>query len=52
MISAAFGLVGAVRTTTSGPRDWRLILVWVSALATLGLAVGSVLDKDKLDELK
>ena len=40
--SALFGGIGVVRSTTSGPRDWRLILQWVVWGATVALAVDSV----------
>ena len=47
VLSAAFGLIGLTRTTISGPRDWRLVLLWVSTLAGIGLAVGTVIEKNK-----
>ena len=45
--SAAFSFIGLARTTAAGPRDWRLILMWVGALAALGIAVGTVIEKNK-----
>jgi hypothetical protein len=45
--SALFSFVGLAKTTSSGPRDWRLILMWVSALAALGIAVGTVIEKNQ-----
>ena len=47
IISAIFGGLGVVQTTRKGPRDWRLILMWVSWGITVALAVGSVLQADE-----
>jgi hypothetical protein len=47
VLSAVFSLFGLTRTTISGPRDWRLVLLWISALAGIGLAVGTVIEKNK-----
>ena len=52
MISAVFGLFGVVQSTAKGPRDWRLALVWISWLATLGLAIGSVIKANEDNELE
>jgi hypothetical protein len=45
IISAVFGGLGVVQTTRKGPRDWRLILMWVSWLAALAIAVGTVVEQ-------
>ena len=42
VLGALFGGVGVVQATRNGPRDWRLILMWVSWLATVAIAVGTV----------
>jgi hypothetical protein len=42
---ALFGGIGVIRTTTSGPRDWRLILQWIVFGATVALAVGTVIER-------
>jgi uncharacterized membrane protein len=47
MFGAAFALIGVVRTTIKEPKDWRLALVWVGWLATLGLAIGTVIKVDE-----
>ena len=47
VLSALFSAIGVVKTTQKGPRDWRLILMWISALAALGIAVGTVIEKNK-----
>ena len=43
IISALFSGIGVVRTTASGPRDWRLILMWVSWGLAVAIAVGTVI---------
>jgi hypothetical protein len=42
VLGALFGGIGVIQQTTKGPRDWRLALLWISWLATLGYAIGSV----------
>jgi hypothetical protein len=51
VITAAIGGIGVVRTTLSGPRDWRLLLMWVSWAAALAIAIGTVADETKRPEL-
>ena len=47
IISSVIGAFSVIQTTRKGPRDWRLILMWVSWGITLALAVGSVLESDE-----
>lgn len=47
ILGALFGGVGIVQATRKGPRDWRLILMWVSWLATVAVAVGTVAEESK-----
>ncbi|TAJ49359.1 MAG: hypothetical protein EPO52_03530 [Herbiconiux sp.] len=47
IISSIIGAVGVVQTTRKGPRDWRLILMWISWGITVALAVGSVMQQDE-----
>lgn len=42
LLSALFGGWGTVQATRKGPRDWRLILMWVSWGATVAIAVGTI----------
>ncbi len=42
MISAIFGAWGVVQTTRKGPRDWRLVLMWISWGLSVAIAVGTV----------
>lgn len=45
IVSAIFGGLGVVQTTRKGPRDWRLALMWISWLAALAIAVGTVIEQ-------
>ena len=47
IISSVIGAVGVMQTTRKGPRDWRLILMWISWGITVALAVGSVMQQDE-----
>ena len=54
IISSIFGVLGVVQTTRKGPRDWRLVLMWISWGLTVAIAVGTVIkaqnDPDELEE--
>jgi hypothetical protein len=54
VISALFSGVGVANATRQGPRDWRLILMWVSWGLSVAIAVGTVIEENKypLDELE
>ena len=45
IIGAVFGGYQTLQATRKGPRDWRLIFIWISWVATLALAIGSVVDE-------
>ncbi len=45
VISALFGGWSTLQTTRRGPRDWRLILMWVSWALSLAIAVGTVVNE-------
>lgn len=47
VLGALFGGVGVVRTTMSGPRDWRLVLMWVAWAIGVAIAVGTVIEDTK-----
>ena len=51
VITALIGGIGVVRTTLSGPRDWRLLLMWVSWAAAIAIAIGTVADETKRPEI-
>ncbi|THG34903.1 hypothetical protein E6C70_02120 [Glaciibacter flavus] len=42
IIGSIVGAWGVLQTTRKGPRDWRLILTWISWGLTLAVAVGTV----------
>jgi len=47
VLSAAIGAFGLAKTTKRGPRDWRLILLWLSWGATLAIAIGTVIENSR-----
>jgi hypothetical protein len=51
VITAVISGIGVVRTTLAGPRDWRLLLMWVSWAASLAIAIGTVSEETKRPEL-
>jgi hypothetical protein len=51
VITAILGGIGVVKATASGPRDWRLLLMWISWAASLAIAIGTVADETKRAEL-
>lgn len=53
LLSALFGGWGTLQATRKGPRDWRLILMWLSWGATVAIAVGTIVKQaDGSDELE
>lgn len=47
LLSAAFGIVGIVQLSRKGPRDWRLVLQWLSWAMSVAIAVGTVVQDQK-----
>ena len=45
VISAIFGGWSIMQSTRQGPRDWRLLLMWLSWGLTLAIAIGTVIDE-------
>jgi hypothetical protein len=45
LISAIIGGWSTIQTTRRGPRDWRLVLMWISWAATVAIAVGTVIEQ-------
>ncbi|GAB2822966.1 hypothetical protein GCM10027022_11860 [Alpinimonas psychrophila] len=43
VLGAIFGGVAALRETIRGPRDWRVILMWIGWAISVALAVGAVI---------
>jgi hypothetical protein len=57
MLGALFGVWGIAKVTRRGPRDWRLLLMWISWGITVAIAVGTVIEEanaasDELNELE
>ena len=55
VLGAVFGGWSTLQATRKGPRDWRLILMWVSWGLTVAIAVGTVLKESEdapLDQLE
>ncbi|MBI5161668.1 MAG: hypothetical protein HY996_09695 [Micrococcales bacterium] len=50
VISAVFGVFSIVQMSRRGPRDWRLVLQWLSWGMSVAIAVGTVVDKQKAVE--
>ena len=42
-----FSGIGVVRATAAGPRDWRLLLMWISWAASLAVAIGTVAEETR-----
>ena len=52
VISALFGIFGVSQATRKGPRDWRIALMWISWGLTVAIAVGTVIEDSKRNELE
>lgn len=52
VLSALFSGWGAIKATRSGPRDWRLLAMWISWGLTLAIAIGTVVKEDERRELE
>ena len=53
IISSIFGGFSTLQTTRKGPRDWRLVLMWISWGASLAIAIGTVVKQaNDTDELE
>lgn len=52
VLSSLFGAVGVVQATRRGPRDWRLILMWIAWAINVAIAVGTVAENSRERELE
>jgi hypothetical protein len=52
VLGAIFGGFSALRATVRGPRDWRLILVWLGWGISLVLAIADVAKANQQEELE
>lgn len=50
VLSAVASAWGVVQATRSGPRDWRLALMWVSWGISVAIAVGTVIEESKEEQ--
>lgn len=50
VLGALFGGIQALRTTLRGPRDWRLILVWLGWGISLALAIADIVAESREEE--
>lgn len=50
VLGSLFGAVGVIQATRRGPRDWRLILMWISWGCSVAIAVGTVVEESKKTE--
>lgn len=47
VLGAAFSAIGVINQTRTGPRDWRLALMWVSWGISVAVAVGTVIEENR-----
>ncbi len=53
LVSAVLGGWSTLQTTRKGPRDWRLVLMWISWGITVIIAADSVIEHSRnADELE
>jgi hypothetical protein len=47
LLTTIFGGWGILQTTRKGPKDWRLILMWISWGLSVAIAVGTVIEQSR-----
>jgi hypothetical protein len=47
LLSTLFGGWGVLQTTRKGPKDWRLVLMWISWGLSVAIAVGTVIEQTR-----
>lgn len=52
VLGAIFGGWSTLQQTRTGPRDWRLILMWISWGLTVAIAIGTVRENARTQELE
>ncbi len=50
-ISVLFSVFGLIKTTMTGKRDWKLVLLWASWVLSLIAVIAAINDPDADDEL-
>ena len=48
VLGAVAGVVPAIRQSIRGPRDWRLALTWVGWGINVAIAIGTVVEVNRL----
>ena len=49
-ISVLFSVFGLIKTTMTGKRDWKLVLLWASWVLSLVAVIATINDPDSTDE--
>lgn len=52
VLSSLFGAVGVIQASRKGSRDWRLILMWLAWGCSVAIAVGTVVEESKRNEVE
>ncbi|GAB3120982.1 hypothetical protein [Glaciibacter psychrotolerans] len=52
MLGVITGAWSVVQATRHGPRDWRLILIWVGWAASAAVAIGTVITEANRREIE
>jgi hypothetical protein len=52
VLGAVVGGWSTLQQTRRGPRDWRLILMWITWALTVAIAVGTVAENSRTAELE
>lgn len=47
VLSSVVGVWSVIQATRRGPRDWRLIAMWVSWALTVAVAIGTVVKESQ-----
>ncbi len=47
VLGSVVGVIGPIRATTKGPRDWRLALTWAAWGIGVAIAIGTVIEESK-----
>lgn len=50
-ISVLFSVFGLIKTTMTGKRDWKLILLWASWVLSLIAVIATINDPDEQEDL-
>jgi hypothetical protein len=52
MLGAVFGGFSVLQATRRGPRDWRLLLMWISWGCSVAIAAGTIVKNAETHELE